>query len=51
MKISLVLEVENPQDIDEESRTGLTEDAYDQLTESLADAGFGIVAGPVVEIE
>jgi hypothetical protein len=46
MQIRLVLEVENPQDMDDDASTGLTEDAYDTLVEALADAGFGIVEGP-----
>jgi hypothetical protein len=51
MKIRLTLEVENPQDVDDESRTGLTEDAYDSLVDALADLGLGVVDGPTAMIE
>lgn len=48
MKIQLTLEVDDPDDIDPTHSTGITSDAYDHLSEALADAGFSIFAGPHV---
>jgi hypothetical protein len=45
MKITLTLEVE-PEDTDEGDRTGLTEEAFNRLSDALQDSGFGIVEGP-----
>jgi hypothetical protein len=46
MRIRLILEVDNPDDEDEGSDTGLTETAYNRLTDALAHVGFSIVDGP-----
>lgn len=46
MDIRLVLRVEDPEDVDAEHHMGITNDAYDRLTEAVAEAGFGIVDGP-----
>ncbi len=44
-KIRLTLEV--PEDAaDGEHSTGLTDEAYSELIDALADVGFGIVSGP-----
>jgi hypothetical protein len=44
-KVTLTLEVDSS-DVDLDSRTGLTEVAFDRLLEAVADAGFQIDEGP-----
>jgi hypothetical protein len=46
MQIRLILEVDDPADVDEHDGTGLTEAANDRLNDALADAGFSIISGP-----
>lgn len=49
MKIRLVLEVEDPDDVDLDAPAdiGITEQAYQHLVSALSDAGFNIEEGPV----
>jgi len=46
MIINVSLEVEDPDDIDTDEDTGLTEAAYLRLVEGLSEAGFNIAEGP-----
>lgn len=46
MKISLVLQVEDIDDVDYGSPKGLTEQAYNRLYDAVTDAGFAVVSGP-----
>jgi hypothetical protein len=46
MKITMVLQVEDPVDVDEGHSMGITNDAYDRLYEAVTDAGFAWVEGP-----
>ena len=46
MDVTLRLRVEDPADVDEAHDAGLTEEATNRLIDAVADAGFGIVAGP-----
>lgn len=46
MKIRLILVVEDDDDMDETSTTGLTEAAYNRLYEAVTDAGFAVDRGP-----
>lgn len=46
MKIAVILEVEDPRDLDPHHSTGLTSEAYDRLYEAITDAGFEFVSGP-----
>lgn len=46
MKIDLTLLVNDDQYVDLTHPMGITNEAYDQLTEAIMDAGFEIVNGP-----
>lgn len=46
MKIKLVLSVPDPEDEDNKSTTGLTQEAYDRLVDAVTDAGFEFESGP-----
>lgn len=46
MLIRLTLLVEDKQDENPDSSTGLTEPAYERLMSAVADAGFGVESGP-----
>ncbi len=45
MQVNLKLDVD-PSDADESHSTGLTSEAFDRLTDALAQAGFEIADGP-----
>lgn len=51
MRITLTLEVEEPEDIDTSRMSGLTQEAEDRLFEVLPDHGFAIVQGPSITID
>jgi hypothetical protein len=46
MKIELVLSVMNPEDADADNPTGLTNAAFELLTETLSSIGYEIDEGP-----
>lgn len=46
MKITLTLKTTDPDDNDPGHAMGITEDAYERLTEALLQAGFEIASGP-----
>lgn len=46
MKIRLTLVVEDDELVDEDDDSGLTEAAYNALSDAVADAGFSILTGP-----
>lgn len=46
MKVTLTLDVVDPDDVDAEHSMGITNDAYERLTDRLVEAGFEIVSGP-----
>ena len=45
MKVILTLNV-SPEDTDAEHSMGITNDAYERLSDALMQAGFDIVSGP-----
>jgi hypothetical protein len=51
MKITMVLQVEDPDDVDEGHSMGITNDAYDRLYEAVTDAGFAWVDGPTASTD
>lgn len=50
MRITLVLEVEEPEDVDPSRPSGITQDAEDRLFEVLPDQGFAIASGPIQQV-
>lgn len=51
MKVTLTLELFEPEDVDPVHASGMTEEAYMRLGDILANAGFGIEDGPHAEPE
>lgn len=46
MKITMTLNVPDPADVDEDDPTGLTNPAYDRLSDAIGEAGFEWEQGP-----
>lgn len=47
-KFQLVVVPADDEDLSETDPTGLTREAYDRLSDAIADAGFSIESGPTV---
>lgn len=46
VRLELVLEVEDDSVVDYDDASGLTEEAYDRLMDSLIGQGFSVAEGP-----